>query len=290
MKKNRAFSLIELSIVLTIISVFIAGIMEGRILVKKAKISDARSRTTSSPVASLGGLVLWYETTLEESFSTSEAKDGNTISTWYDLNPNIETVKNNATQTTSGNRPTYKTNQINGLPVVQFTSTNSNYLSFDGTNIANSAFTIFVVEQRTANRSNNYFIAGSDSSNNTNLTLGYKTSSSMTTSLVNNYLDYSISSYTTPTPLIHSFTFNFITKSYYINGTIQNSPTTGGSAYNIAQATTSLTAATLGFSTLTSSYYQGNIGEVIIFKKYLGTDDRKAVENYLGKKWGITVS
>ncbi len=287
MKKN-AFSLVEISIVIVVISILIAGIMEGRILVKKAKVSEAKTQTVNSPVANIGGLLLWYETTLEESFESSEAKDDNIISTWYDLNPNVDTVKNNATQSTASNRPKYKTNRINGLPAISFTRANSNFLAFDGTGIANSAFTIFIVEQRTSNDSPNSFFGGTSTENNSNLSFAYQ-NESIVIDQNNNGLSKTIfSTYTIPTPRIHSFTFNFSTKNYFVNG-LEMSLTGTGSSYDITKPLAAFIGASLGANRKAGSekYFQGDIGEVIIFKKALSTDDRKEVEKYLGKKWSI---
>jgi hypothetical protein len=37
-------------------------------------------------------------------------------------------------------------------------------------------------------------------------------------------------------------------------------------------------------------YYQGNIGEIIIFNRGLKNEERRSIEEYLGKKWKIEIS
>jgi hypothetical protein len=37
------------------------------------------------------------------------------------------------------------------------------------------------------------------------------------------------------------------------------------------------------------SFYQGLIGEIIIYRRALNVEERWAVESYLGQKWGIKV-
>lgn len=290
-KFPSAFSLIELAIVGLIISVLMAGILGSSALKKRAVLANARTITNSSPVADIGDLALWYESTSEKSFSADEAVDGSSVSTWYDINPNIETVRNNATQTTAGNRPTYKTNKINGLPAISFTRANSNFLAFDGTSLANSNYTIFVVEQRTSNDTSNTFIGGTSATTNSNLSFAYQTES-MTIDQYNNTLTANVFlTYSTPTPRIHTFSFNFSTKKYYVNG-IEVVLTGSGTSYNIAQSLAAFPGAALGANRISGleKYFQGDIGEVIIFKKSLNIEDRKSVEKYLGKKWSITVS
>ena len=66
---KSGFSLIELSIVVLIIGIIIAGITQASRLVRVSKLSSARTLTQSSPVAGISDLVAWWETTLEKSIS-----------------------------------------------------------------------------------------------------------------------------------------------------------------------------------------------------------------------------
>lgn len=287
MKKSKAFSLFEISVIITIIAILMAGILQSKNIIRKAKINNARALTISSVVKDIDNLVLWYETTLEKSFIKDEAVNNSKISIWYDLNPNITTTSNNATQSNANNKPTYIEDGINGLPVLNFNRSNSNYLSFSGNLLKNSSFTVFVVERRTANFSNNYFIGGNETGDNANLVLGYKTNTSFNFGLTNNELAATVAAYSKPKAYLHSFTFNFVTKKYYLNGAEQT-VTLSGSASNIASAISAFSQAYLGFNAASASYYNGDIGEVIIFAKLLTLEERKAVENYLTKKWNVS--
>lgn len=86
-KPNKAFSLVELSIVILIIGVLIAAAGQGIDLLQDARLTAARMLTQSSRVASLKGLSLWLETTSENSFSAAEAVDGSVVTSWNDINP-----------------------------------------------------------------------------------------------------------------------------------------------------------------------------------------------------------
>lgn len=66
----------------------------------------------------LPGLVFWVKA---ESLGLS---DGTTIQTWTDLSGN----GNDLTQLTAGNRPTYKVNIQNGLPVVRFAAAATSFM------------------------------------------------------------------------------------------------------------------------------------------------------------------
>jgi len=80
-KKSKAFSLIELSIV-----ILVAGVTQSSRLIRQMKIATAQNLTRSSPVPNRN-LMFWWETTLDESFLPGEATDGAEITQWNDNNP-----------------------------------------------------------------------------------------------------------------------------------------------------------------------------------------------------------
>lgn len=102
--KNKAFSLIELSVVILIIGILVAGVTQSSRLVKRMRLQTAQNLTQSSPVASIKDLTAWYETTLEKSFNDNEEQDQSDITVWYDVNP-FSTVRNDATPPAVANRP-----------------------------------------------------------------------------------------------------------------------------------------------------------------------------------------
>lgn len=121
--KLSAFSLIELSIVILIIGILVAGVTQSSRLVAQFRLSTAKNLTNSSPVSSIKGLIAWYETTSDKSLDDGAREDGTAISSgssysWYDINPQT-TTKNNASSTSG---PLYVTNCINSLPCLQFGS------------------------------------------------------------------------------------------------------------------------------------------------------------------------
>ncbi|MFM7620183.1 MAG: prepilin-type N-terminal cleavage/methylation domain-containing protein [Alphaproteobacteria bacterium] len=123
-KITKAFSLIELSIVILIIGILVAGVTGSSRLVSQMRLVSARSITKSSPITSISGLSLWYETTDENSITS--AVNGNSpsnndrISFWNDLNPQ-QITKINIGQTNDALRPIYTSNSpINGLPSLLF--------------------------------------------------------------------------------------------------------------------------------------------------------------------------
>ncbi len=272
--------MIELSIVILIIGILISGILASNAIIKKFRIQTAQTLTMSSPVQGIPDSVLWLESSLDKSFKESESSDTTSLSAWYDVRESVN--KNNATQSNSGNYPTYS-NSINSIQAVKFDGTNG-YFSVDGSVLNNTNYTIFVLEQRESSKSGNYFIgdssSGNESTTNKNLVLGYSADGTIkhSQSSDNSYTS-SISSYSSSNGKPRVFTFvhdKASGKKTYING--------------LLAATSTDTNHLSGMTTLTiGKSYQGQIGEVVMFARALTTEERQSVEDYLGKKWNSKI-
>jgi competence protein ComGC len=292
-KSSSAFSLIEISLVVLIVSLIAAGILTTTNIIKKSRLQTAQILTKNSPVNNISNLVAWFETSLDSSFVGNEKSDGSAISTWYDNNPDAAS-KNNATQSTSANKPTFTANVFNsGIPAIRFDGSDD-YLVFDGSSLINSSYTIFVVEQRRSGKDGNYFISGSDRSTNQNLILGYRSNLVATHAHFGNDMNYlGIETYSSPISRIHTYSLNLAAsqsnsgKRYWINGS-------GASAKSVTNTSqtgpiTSYAGASFGRSS-TSYYFDGDLAEVIIFNRNLSNAERLSVETYLGQKYNIKVT
>ncbi|NBO24788.1 MAG: prepilin-type N-terminal cleavage/methylation domain-containing protein [Chlamydiae bacterium] len=154
--QKKAFSLIELSVVVLIIGILIAGITSGSRLVRDSRLKSAAQLTKSSDVNNIPDLVLWLEPTLENSFAVADSSvnDNNTfisapansvynqlsvttnpsyvadtfrpdnrqvIARWNDINPRVTPGNRKSVyQHKHSNRPMYIANAINGLPALNF--------------------------------------------------------------------------------------------------------------------------------------------------------------------------
>lgn len=165
-KSFKAFSLVELSVVIIIIGIFIAGVTQGSRLIDESRVKVAKSLTANSRIPSLEGLVVWYEPVLDSSFVEGEAVDGKIISQWNDNNPQNSTRLNaKAAQATDSSKityngvsganstntsgPTYVEDGINHIPTLRFTNaaTTYVYLAVDAAmrNLGRQSATLFVV-------------------------------------------------------------------------------------------------------------------------------------------------
>lgn len=277
----KAFSLIELSIVLLIIGVIIAGITQSSRLIRQFKLNSARTLTQSSPVASISGLVLWLEPTMEASFLDAEEEDETgQISTWNDINPQL-TTKNNYTKSASS-VITYEDNSINGLPAIESTGAAETLV---GSLILtpNNYFTLFVVSKQSTSATNAAYRVIFNNGNGGN---GFSYMKDITTG-ARDLISQGVAA------KIASTAFNLNSE---ISSITYGAASGGGVITNLYLngATTSMTNSTVGLSTPTSASnicngWMGTISEVIVFDRALKASERNDVEAYLSKKYGIAV-
>lgn len=283
-KKNlRAFSLFEMSMVIIIISLTIAGITLSTRLIGQSSLARAKILTKNSPVKDIENLLFWFETSLEESFILNEIGDANSISVWKNLALN-QTFSADATQTSGASQPKFYEKIINNsIPVLRFDG-NSDWLLLNNLvikKLLNSPYTIFVVEMRTSSKSGNYFIGGSDSGSGENLVLGYKDSNTIAQDHLNGSFDYDIDNYSEPLLRIHSFNYSLTDgKIFYLDGSLNPNKTEVGASNPVNL----FNGASIGQSYYTN-YYQGDIAEIIIFNRNLGSQERNAIFEYLAKKY-----
>ncbi len=123
-KTKKAFSLTEISIVITIIGIIIAGIIGSNFVIKKFSIDIAskRPKTAESVIITFtpqlkDNLILWLDAANKNSFS-QDIIDQDQISYWKSVNFLDTTYK--ITQNNQTNMPTYHEYGINNLPAIYF--------------------------------------------------------------------------------------------------------------------------------------------------------------------------
>jgi type II secretory pathway pseudopilin PulG len=294
-KLLTAFSLIEVSIVILIIGLLITAIAHGSKMVNKAKLNSARLATTSLGIDKIPNMTFWVETTLEDSLTSpthqKQVEDNDQISAWADLNPSA--IKYNLSQDTAGYRPLYSADAMKGLPALKFDGSNDYFLT---NNLTGRDFTLFII-LKTSNNG-----AGTSSSTAFQSTgviwsdaIGYGVPDIIPLAIGGGKPKIASPSDDTLTGTIsvsdgrpHIVTVSRMmyngVRSIYVDGTSGGS-NTGGTGQLLANTTMAI-----GGNTLDSRYFDGHIGEIIIYDRVLKLDERKAVEDYLSKKWQITAS
>lgn len=294
--KNKAFSLIELSIVILVIGILIAGITQSSSLYLKYKLQAGQNLTKNSPVNGIKDLAIWYETSLAESIDSNDAIDGNRVYTWHDVNPQ-RTSKNDANNISSfiypatcATCPTYVANGINGLPVIYFNYNNSARLALsDSSALYSTDLTIFAVgfKGNSTNASYNVFI-GSES-NNPYFFLGYQSSTGhlirfVTASGSGN--TYSGASLNQTVLLLTAQLSKANGKKTWMFGSSTASCTNSSDNTLLSAASYGQLYLARGLSTNQSDM---NIAELIVFQRELTTEERQSVEKYLSQKYAISV-
>ncbi len=278
-RKIKAFTLLEFSIVILIIGLLVGATILGAHLIKSSRLKSAQSLTQSSIVASTPGLSIWLEASLDRSLNqsiTNLVADASPLAVWYDSNP-ASNNKLNATQNTDINKPIYS--DINYIPALKFDGTNS-YMTFDGSFLNNSDYTIFVVEKRSSNKDDNYFFGdNSVTTTNQSLVLGYsKDNQVIHKQGTSNSYQGAIGSYGTykKQPRIFTFTQDIDDgKKTIVNGMLMGQSADTSQLSNIG-------------TVKIGNAYQGNIAEIIIFNRRLSNTEIKDIQgNYLAKKYNV---
>lgn len=300
-KTNRAFSLIELSIVILIIGIIVAGVTQSSSLVRKFKLTTARSLTQGSPVHGTKDLILWLDATSETSFSSQN--DGALIATWNDVSSQSNT-KINLIQPTDNLKPSYKENGINGLPSVLFSG---DFLAASNFPIASANYSAFIV----------FSSSGNSSAPQDIITVGYDNDSDLNNSSAATGIMFEINPFNYVRVLYRSNPINSggdsNTSSLAItpnNNQILSYVRNLSSGYermwmnNTIFLNTVPTKAFFEVSPLFITigklvdkdpggdvrFFFGQISEVIIFDRALSAEETDSIEGYLSKKYSIKLN
>ena len=281
-KKYKAFSLIELSVVILIIGLLSAGVLQGASVIQKARIANARTLTSKSPVTHIGGLVAWYETTLIKSFNQSEAHQDSQLTAWNDVNPRSQVTNSNILTRTADSKVTYEADGINKLPSVYFSTTTGNFTlpSFQQGPLERSTiFTVFSGHS-THFYNNMSFVYSYDG--NSGITIGSDRmywlldngSSYHYWKTLDGYENYIMVTY-----------LNDQASKAYLNEAVTSSPAQTSSA-----GTDPLDGLAVGLKVAHCCGFKGYISEIIVYDRPLKIHERKKVMKYLSLKYGIAVA
>jgi prepilin-type N-terminal cleavage/methylation domain-containing protein len=288
--KKRAFSLIELSIVILIIGILVAGVTQGSRLISQFRLQNARTLTQSSPVASIKDLIIWYEASSEASFSEENQENEVAIDAWIDINPQSPSRINATAATTA--RPEYIANCINSIPCVRFDGTDDFMAISDNTILNGTDYSVFIVEARGNGDSMNIILGGSTNGSYRNFHAGYLTDTKFRQAHFGDggNPDITVAGFSSKIPRIHNLLFS------------QNLVNGNNKSQRIDDGTTSTTGTGVNATTLIdwlgggigaylvngdSHFFTGDVAEIIIFTRRLRTSEVNDVRSYLSDKYGI---
>jgi len=250
------------------------------------KLNSAISLTKSSPVNHIDGAILWVETVNNNDFL--DKKDNSKAYIWQNK------PKGSFAQINQNNQPLYTTAGINNLPALYFNN-RAFMLDLAFQNIAQSA-TIFVVIKPNASFGNKPILSKANGQTNFRLLMKMQekdyhyefclfadqekcfvsqkinkpSPSNLTTQIISIVAD--------------SYNNNKSGLQLFVNGDLLSDFITADSFF--ADSKTALNVGrAINENEVVTGYFDGYIGEIIIYNKALSSLQRKLIEDYLKKKW-----
>lgn len=303
MKKNQttnphhqAFSLIELSIVILIIGILVAGVTQSSRLVNQIRLSTAQSITRSSEINSIQDIVFWVETTLENGITNSsgtfQLDDGGAISSWNDINFRSN-PKINVTQSNTAIQPTYKQNGINGLPSINFNGVNQMLINTTNPplplNDKNYSFVLVWRANTTTAPAGQILMSQSNN-------VAYVNDLASFFIAVSNYgfagnnNDYLPTVVVPNTNYVSVFTINNNLSTNNVSLYTNSNTAVTGSTPNPSALVLGALRFSIGARIDSVQFFGGLISEAIVFDRTLKPDEVRAINAYLSKKYAIKIS
>jgi len=299
---KKAFSLVEISIVVLIVGLLIAGISKASDMIFDANLKTGRSLTKGAKVNRMPSLSLWLEATLTESLLDKERYDATAISIWRDVNPQVSSkliFKKTGT-------PKYVEFGQDNMPAIGFTSstvdtdfflpynseTSSTVASYSSTQIfSNANATIFMVlkPKSAVTELLNFCPYDSTATPAFACALGKEIKLALD---VNGNVKFSFISGSATTADILS-TSSQSKKNLIIVSALKDSA--GNKLFiNGETAGTAIANANTATTSFSGTFRIGGVAgveiyEIIVFSSALSYSDRQNVETYLGKKFSIPV-
>jgi hypothetical protein len=288
MKNSKAFSLIEVSLSILVISILIIGVIKGSILINSMRLASAKSITKSSIVNNMKGLYIWLETSLDSDFDS--LSDGAAISSWVSKNPQVTASSVTLSQETSSYRPTFVNDGIGGVPSINFDGSDDYLSSIENISFPSSYSIFAVYKQRIGGSPEDIFSAYYGSAHG--IVLEINSSSGGIRSLHRSPVgssggDNNISSGTLAAGKAGIVSIirdrNNADLDIRINGT-DASPSSPDVTEN-EFSSLSIAIGSIGYSNIRA--FDGQISEIIIFDRDLKSQEVEDVENYLSQKYSI---
>ena len=252
---------------------------------------------TSSAVTDVSGNQVWLKA------DALTSTDGTKITSWTDSSSNA----NHAIQANSSWAPTYKTNIINGKPVLRFTATSYNWLTLkNNINPTPASHTVFAVMSVANYKTNTYLFGGIAGSYNGSSWGILKLNATAGCEGAPVYGFGDGSSYQLPTSYCNAmgkdhmlFPGNnqFIVLTYkYTTGSVSPAIYSNGVRIGVPAANstiTSVTSTAMNFSLGRTGAYDGeytneDIAEFLIYDTALSDTNQAKIEGYLMTKYGFT--
>lgn len=282
--KKKAFSLVEISIIILVVGIIISVAVKSSSMIQETKLANAQNITQKSPIAQMSNVLLWHETSSKESFISNIAP-GNPVEKWL-VNKYFANYKINLSQPTESLKPQYVAQGINKIPSLKFSNSCLTHQTGENIILDGKRYTIYMVFQTNSNSLQSLLHINSSSGG----TAIYMT-------ILNNIL------YFTNRQVVsisggQDYSFNIAQNVNYLFRAIKNNDQISiwlnnknpiiNQPVNASSFTITSLSAEVGALGCTGRFFDGLISELIIFNKALNENDRKLVDQYLGRKYDIS--
>ena len=282
-KNRKGFSLIEISIVILIIGVLIAGISQASDMIDESALKGARAASRGSRVPRVKDLVLWLDATadgasLASASSTKQAVDGDPVTVWKDSNPN------SSSKFTLAGTSTFYSNKLGGLPGITLNGASNFFKLADRFENSTGEYTIYLVYQPVVLPSSGTVGVIMEKRNASSAIFPYRleidSGGFYRYSNSNNFVLYGSKKASAGNVDVIRITRS---SAGVVSLEVDGSPATGNSASVIRNNDELIIGAQNG----STNHVNGRIGEVIIYERDLATSEKTDIENYLFKKWKL---
>lgn len=218
--------------------------------------------------------------------------DGDAMASWVDSSGNDI----NAIQGTAENKPVYKINIVNGLPVVRFNGTSS-YMSFASNFMSvYTAANVFIVAKGASDPPTSEFHAGHSfycSDGEGSVANGGSHLPYLDGNIYDTFGTTVRKTVGNPTQSLANWCIYTVTSAAnnwkaHLNGTQIYATATNSTEFSVTPRIGESGYNATG--TIPDYFYDGDIGEIILYADAKSDIDRAKVIAYLGTKWGIAVS
>jgi hypothetical protein len=223
------------------------------------------------------GLVLWLRPDYE--MTTVSGK----VSSWGDASGS----GNTATQATSGNRPTFLSNAINGQPAVQFNSGSSTFLQLPGgmSDLSSGVSILAVVKPYSVSSGARLLDFGNGSASD-NIYLSEPTSTGLTLETYNGSSGTSVTSSSAITlnqyQVVAAVDNGSGTATIYTNAFEGAQNASMGTLNNLLRADNNIGEASAG-----GNYFNGEIAELVVYSRALTVSELSDLQSYFMTKYQL---
>lgn len=282
--KKKAFSIVEVSVIILAISIIVSIIVKSTSMIQETKIANAHNITKKSPIAQMNNVLLWYETTTNESFISNITADS-LVSDWI-VNEFFANYQINLSQPTEATKPQYVAQGIHKVPSLKFNNSCLAHQSGENIILDGKRYTVYMVFQTNSNSQQTLLHIKKAS-----------VGSAIYVEINNNNLSFTNrqivagsggQSYSLNIAQNVSYLFRAIKNNDKISIWLNNNNPIANQAISSSSFTATDLSVEIGALGCSARFFNGFISELVIFNKALNENNRKLVDQYLGKKYGIS--